>query len=134
MTVRITPGAILRMSYPLMLAGIGRTLVEATDVAILAHYGVTEAGAVALADSIYEVLLVLVLGLAGGLQIVLTRRAGQGSREGVGAAFAVGLRLMLAASLVVFLLVRLTAPLVTGLLVSDEDVRAAADAFLRVIV
>jgi putative MATE family efflux protein len=131
--VRIESLAILRMSGPLMLAGVGQTLVDATDVAILAHYGVTEAAAVALADGIYEVLLVLVLGLAAGLQIVLARRAGQGSREAVGAAFAAGLRLMLGAALAVFLLVRLTAPLATAWLVSDGDVRAATDAFLRVI-
>jgi MATE family, multidrug efflux pump len=134
MTVRITSGAILRMSYPLMLAGVGHTLVDATDVAILAHYGVTEAGAVALADALYEVLLVLVLGLAGGLQIMLARRAGQGSREGVGAVFAVGLRMMLVAALLVFLLVRLSARPVTDWLVSDPGVGAATHAFLRLIV
>ena len=65
---------------------------------------------------------------------MLARRAGQGSRAGVGAAFAVGLRLMLAACLVVFLLVRLAGPFVTDFLVSTDAVRTATDAFLRVIV
>ena len=133
MSVRITPGAILRMSYPLMLAGVGQTLVDATDVAILAHYGVTEAAAVAVADATYEVMLVLVLGLVAGLQIVLSRRAGQGSHADVGAVFRTGLRLLLLSALVVFGLVRLAAPIVTDLFVSAENVRAQADAFLRLI-
>jgi putative MATE family efflux protein len=134
MKALITPGAIWRVSYPLILAGVGETLIDATDVAILAHYGVTEAGAVALADAIYETFLVLVLGLLAGLQVVLARRAGQGSQAAVGAAFRAGLRLLLMASVVVFLLVRVAGPQMTGLLVSSDRVREAADVFLRVIV
>src|SRR5262245_40758668 len=101
MRAPINTGAIWRLSYPLIFAGVSETLIDATDVAILAHYGVTEAGAVALADALYEACLVLVLGLAGGLQLVLARRAGQGSREGLGTAFRTGLRLMVVASFLV---------------------------------
>src|SRR5262245_5606502 len=134
MKALITPGAIWRVSYPLILAGVGETLIDATDVAILAHYGVTEAGAVAVADALYETFLVLVLGLLAGIQVVLARRAGQGSRAAVGTAFRTGLRLVLVAAALVFVLVRLAGPFLTGLFVSAEPVRAAADAFLRVIV
>ena len=134
MKAHISSGAIWRASYPLMLAGVGETLIDATDVAFLAHYGVTEAGAVALADAIYETLLVLVLGLVSGIQVVLARRVGQGSREGVGAAFRAGLRLLLLASALVFGLVSVAGPRLTALLVSSDGVRAAADTFLRVIV
>src|SRR5262245_8586990 len=133
MKAHVTADAIWRVSYPLIFAGVGETLIDVTDVTILAHYGVTEVGAVALADAIHEAFLVLVLGLAAGIQIVLARRVGQGSREGIGAAFRVGLRMMAASALLVFLLVRFAGPRITELLVASDGVRIGASIYLRVV-
>ncbi len=134
MKVGLTYGSIWRVSYPVILAGVGQAVLEATDVAFLAHYGVVEAGAVAIADSIYELLLVGALGLIDGIQVVLARRAGRGSTAGVGAVFRQGCRLLLLASLAVFLLVKVAVPPCLGLAVSSAPVREAADAFLQVVV
>ncbi len=134
MRARITTGGIWGLAYPIILAGVGETLVDVIDVAFLAHYGVIEAGAVALADALYETVLVLVLGLIEGSQVLLARRAGQGSPREVGAVFRQSARLLALAALLVFAVVRALGPFVTSAAISSPEVRAAADDFLRVIV
>src|SRR5688572_26255192 len=125
--------ALLRLAWPLALAGLGETLIDLIDLAFLAHYGLVEAGAIAVGDAIYETLLILVLGLLEGLQVVLGRRAGEGSSAGIGLTFRMGLRLLLVAALVVFVAARLVAPPLLGLLVESPAVEAAAGDFVRVI-
>lgn len=125
--------ALWKLAWPLALAGLGETLIDLIDLAFLAHYGVVEAGAVALGDAVYETLLIVVLGALEGLQVVLARRAGEGSTAGIGRTFRFGLRVMLVASVLVFLAARLVAPPLLGLVVESEDVLEAAGAFVHVI-
>lgn len=84
------------VSYPLILAGMGESVVEATDTLLLAHYGVVELGAIGLAGSIYNVAMFLPLGLVDGIQIMVSRRVGEGQAFHVGRAFNQGLYLLAA--------------------------------------
>ena len=78
MKVRITSGSLWAISFPIMIAGVSETVVDVTDAIFLGHYGITELGAVALADSIYLMLVVFAIGLADGMQVLIARRAGEG--------------------------------------------------------
>ncbi len=135
MRVRPTSRAIWAVSFPLIVVGVFETVVEITDTIFLGRYGVTELGAVGLADAIYEMLVVAAVGLVDGMQVVMSRRAGRGSARGVGRAFNQGLYLLALAALAIFAAVRWGGPLMTAAFVppGDVEVRRAADGFLRVV-
>jgi putative MATE family efflux protein len=134
MTLRPTPSTLMSISVPLIVAGLGETLIDVTDTLFLAAYGTLELGAVAIADSLYEVLVMGSIGLAQGCQLMVARRAGEGRAEEAGRTFQAALLAMLLAALGVFAAVLLLGPHVTRWFVGDDAVRDAADGFLRLIV
>ena len=94
MKVRTTSGSLWAISFPIMIAGVSETIIDVTDAIFLGHYGITELGAVALADAIYMTLVVFTVGLADGIQVIVARRAGEGKREEIGRTFGQGLYLL----------------------------------------
>jgi putative MATE family efflux protein len=133
MKLQISSRTIWAISLPLIIAGANETIVEVTDTIFLAHFGTIELGAVALAAAIYEVVSFVTFGLGDGIQIICARRAGQANERGVGDAFNHGTVLLLATSLILFLIIKFASPYATAWILSSSDVRAAVDAFLGVI-
>src|SRR5213595_3490879 len=82
---------VWKVSLPVILAGASENLLHLIDTIFLARVGVTELGALAIADSVLLVFLVMPLGLAEAMQILASRRAGQRRPDAVGAAFNQGL-------------------------------------------
>jgi len=132
MRIRPTSESIWRVSYPLMIAGVSETIVDVTDAIFLGHYGVVELGAVGLADAIYGLLLVAVIGLGDGIQVMLARRAGQGNARAVGAVFNQGIYLLVLASVAVFALVRFASPWLTAAFCSSPEVESAVNDYLSI--
>src|SRR5207244_4120443 len=108
-------------------------IVHVTDTAFLARVGVAELGAIALADTIYELATVPMVALVDGIQILTSRRAGQRRDEALGETFNLGLALLTVVSLVLTLGLRVAAPRLTGVVVASKDVRIAVEAFLPVV-
>jgi putative MATE family efflux protein len=123
---------IWRVSYPLILAGMGESVVEVTDAVFLAHYGIVELGAIGLAGTIYSIAMFIPLGLVDGIQITVGRRVGEGHAAGVGRAFNQGLVLLAVSALVMLVLIKLLVPPVTGLLLTSPAVQAAVDDYLQI--
>ncbi len=132
MRIRPTSRTIWAVSLPLIAVGVSHTIVEVTDTIFLGRYGLTELGAVGLADAIYLMLLVATAGLADGMQVLMSRGAGRGSARAVGRAFNQGLYLLGLAAIVIFAAVRWGGPLLTAAFVGDPEVRRAVDGYLRV--
>src|SRR5438445_12860095 len=87
---------VWKVSLPVILAGASENLLHLIDTIFLARVGVAEVGALAIADSVLLLFLVLPVGLAEAIQILALRCAGQRRPDAVGAAsnqsfFAVGL-------------------------------------------
>jgi putative MATE family efflux protein len=120
------------VSYPLIIAGISETVVDVTDTVFLAHYGMTELGAIALADAIYALALFMTLGLVDGIQISIGRRAGEGRPQQIGAVFNQGLSLLLIAAVLLILAIKFLVPLVTGALFASEAIHVAVDDYLQI--
>src|SRR5881397_4152591 len=78
---------IWKVSIPIIFVEATETLDHLIDTIFLARVGVTELGAIAVADSILFLFLVSPLALVDGIQILTARRAGQRRPEAVGAAF-----------------------------------------------
>src|SRR5215510_1194935 len=92
--------ALWRVSLPIMFAGVSEIVLHVTNTIFLARVGVTELAAIAVADSIWQLFLVVPLGLVDGIQILTARHVGRGRPWAVGAVFRQGLLLLLAVSVV----------------------------------
>src|SRR5437773_261877 len=135
--MRSSGGALSRLvravSVPLLFAEVSEIVVHVTDTVFLARVGTVEVGAIALADSLLEVAVVLTVGLIEGIQILFARRVGEGRDRAAGDVFNLGLLLLTLVSLALTALLLVAARPLTALLVTSPDVGAAVVAFLRVI-
>src|SRR5919198_3513125 len=98
MTTGSLSRVVWRISLPIILAQANETILHLIDTAFLARVGVTELGAIAVADSVLLLFLVLPIGLVGGIQILAGRRAGEKRPDELGAIFNQGLALVLMVS------------------------------------
>src|SRR5438067_13892939 len=78
---------VWKVSLPVILAGASENLLHLIDTIFLARVGVAEVGALAIADSVVLLFLVLPVGLAEAIRILGCGRAGQRRPDVVGAAF-----------------------------------------------
>lgn len=132
MTFSPTYRSIWGISFPIIIAGIGETIVDITDTIFLARYGVTELAAVGLADTIYGVALFLSLGLVDGIQIIIGRRAGQEQQKEIGLVFNQGIYLLTLASIALVLFMLLVVLPSISTLFASEDVHDAVNKYLQI--
>jgi putative MATE family efflux protein len=121
------------VSIPIIFASISETVIHVTDTMFLARVGTVEVGALALADTILEIWIVLTVGLVDGLQVLLARRVGQGRDEAVGEVFNLGLALLTVVSVALTASLLIATPFLTAWLVRSAPVGAAVDVFLDVM-
>jgi len=120
-------------SLPIIFAGLSETIIHVTDTIFLARVGVVEAGAIALADTILEMCMVLTLGVVEGIQILVARRLGEGRVRAAGQTFNQGLLVLTAASLVLTSFVLQLAAPVSGMVVTSAQVGGAVADFLQIM-
>jgi MATE family multidrug resistance protein len=132
MTAHTLAGRIWAVSVPIIFAELSETVLHVTDTIFLARVGTAELAALALADSILELWIVLAIGLAEAMQVIIARRAGQHRERAIGNTFNQGLLLIAVVSLLLTAALKLAAPHLTGQIVQSQDVAAATDAFLQI--
>jgi len=125
--------ALWAISVPIIFATLSETIAHLTDTILLARVGVVEVGAVGLADSLLEIVIVLTAGVIDGIQILVARRIGEGRDREVGRTFNQGLLLLTGVSLALTILLLLLAAPLARVLISTPDVGAAVEAFLRIV-
>src|SRR5256886_9511789 len=123
---------VWRVSLPIIFAQTSEAVLHVIDTIFLARVGVTELGAIAVADSMLLIFLVGPLALVDGMQIVTARRAGQRRPEALGAAFNQGFVLMLVVCAASTVALKVVSPLLAGWFVESEDVGVAVDGFLQI--
>jgi multidrug resistance protein, MATE family len=121
------------LAYPLIVLGIGETVVEVTDTVFLAHYGLIELAAIGLAAAIYSLAMFAPLGLVDGIQVVIGRRAGQGRDADIGRVFNQGLYLLTLAAVALILVIKFPLPLLTREVFASAEVHANVDAYLQIV-
>lgn len=132
MKIKVTSRTIWSVSFPIIIAGVGEKIVEITDTIFLSRYGLVELGAIGLADSMYELVIFLTVGLTGGLQIMIARRAGEGFDREIGRVFNHGMYLLLVVSVVLTAGLRLASSQITDIVTSSEQIGKAVDDFLQI--
>jgi putative MATE family efflux protein len=123
---------IWAVSLPLLLVYLGDTVVHVVDTAFLGRVGTTELAALALVYTLFEVVMVPVIGLADGMQIVIARRVGQDRDDLAAATFLGGMLLILVVSVALAVGLHAGAPAIGDVLAGDRGVAAAAGDFLRI--
>jgi multidrug resistance protein, MATE family len=123
---------VWRVSLPIILAQASETLLHLIDTIFLARVGVTELGALAVADSVVLLFLVVPLALVDGIQILTARRAGQRRPEAVGAVFNQGFALVLGVCVASTAALKLLSPLAVPWFVESESVGAAVGDFVQI--
>ena len=114
------------IAYPIILGSVAQNIINVTDTAFLGHVGEVELGASALGGMFYFVLIMLGLGFGTGMQIIMSRRFGEGNSHALGRTFAHGNYFMLPLSLVSFLfMLFLSGPVLSLLIQSDNIYRAS---------
>ncbi len=131
-TFQPTYKKILGISFPIIIAGFSETVVDVTDTIFLAHYGMTELAAVGLAATIYGVALFLTMGLVDGIQIVISRRAGENRFTAIGEVFNQGVYLLTLASIMMILFIIFAVPMVTIDLLASENIHNEVNAYLQI--
>src|SRR6185369_11910089 len=78
---------VWKVSLPIILVEATETFDHLIDTLFLARVGITELGAIAVADSVMLLFLILPLALVDGMQILTARRVGQRRPDAVGTVF-----------------------------------------------
>ena len=132
MTTGSLSRVVWKISFPIILAQANETILHLIDTAFLARVGVTELGAIAVADSVLLLFLVLPIGLADGIQILAARRAGQRRPEAIGVLFIQGLVLVVVVCIASTAARKLVWPTVGSWFVESDAVNAAVNGFLQI--
>ncbi|MBK9292609.1 MAG: MATE family efflux transporter [Bacteroidetes bacterium] len=126
MTADISYKRIWSIAYPIILGSVAQNVINVTDTAFLGHVGEVELGASALGGMFYFVLIMLGLGFGTGMQIIMSRRHGEGNAHELGRTFAHGNYFMLPLAVVSFLVMLLfSRPLLSLLIQSDKIYEAS---------
>ena len=125
-------GRILQVAMPLVLGGIGQTVINATDTAFLGHMPNPEVaiGASAIGGLFYVTFFMLALGFAIGLQIVVARLDGEGKKLGIGPVIDHGVYFLAALAVLLFLILKIFGAILVGWFVQSEAIRQATVEFL----
>lgn len=103
---------VWKVSLPVILAAASENFLHLVDTLFLARVGVAELGAIAIADSVLLLSLVIPLSFVESLQILASRSAGQRRPAAVGAVFNAGFLAVLVISVVTSVALKFLWPLV----------------------
>lgn len=123
---------VWRVSIPIIFAQASETILHLIDALYLARVGVTELGALAIADSMLALFLVVPLAVVDGIQVLTARRSGQRRPDAVGAAFNQGFAYVLLICIASVIALKLASPLVAALFVESDAVGDAVDDYLQI--
>src|SRR5438552_5950812 len=123
---------VWKVSLPIIFIEATETLDHLIDTLFLARVGVTELGAIAVADTVMLLFLILPLSLVDGIQILTARRVGQRRPDAVGAIFNQGLLIVMGLSVVSMVALKLASPLIVEWFVESNAVGNAVDSYLQI--
>ena len=123
---------VWKVSLPIILIEATETFDHLIDTLFLARVGITELGAIAVADSVMLLFLIPPLCLVDGIQILTARRLGQRRPDQVGSVFNQGLLITMFLCGVAMFALKLFSPIVANWLVDSAAVGKAVNSYLQV--
>jgi putative MATE family efflux protein len=123
---------VWKLSLPIIIVEAMETFDHLIDTLFLSLVGVTELGALAVADSLMLLFLIMPLAVVDGLQILTARRLGQRQRKEAGAVFNQGLVLVILLGVLATGILKLFSPIVAMYLVEMNAVGVAVNSYLQI--
>jgi putative MATE family efflux protein len=119
------------LTWPLIISGIGQTLINVTDTFFLGRLGETALGASAISGLYYATFLMLSLGLGSGSQILIARYNGENNPDYIKLFFNQSNLLQLLLSVLLTLFCYFSYETILKLIVSSVEVTNASIDFLK---
>jgi putative MATE family efflux protein len=123
---------VWQVSLPIIMVEATETLDHLIDTLFLARVGITELGAIAVADTVMLLFMILPLSLVDAMQILTARRVGQRRPDAVGAIFNQALLITMMLCLTCVVALKFFSPVVANWIVESEPVGAAVDGYLQI--
>src|SRR5438045_2689987 len=89
--VRRELGELVRLALPIVASRVGMMTMGLVDVLVVSHYSTRELGYQALGWAPTAVIMVTAVGLLSGVQVIASRRIGEGRPRETGQVFQLGL-------------------------------------------
>jgi len=131
MASKLLSRVVWKVSLPIIFIEATETLDHLIDTLFLARVGATELGALAVADALLLIFLILPLALVDGIQILTARRIGENRPGAAGTAFNQGLAMVLILGVVATVLLKVLSPVVAFWVVESEPVGEAVNSYLQ---
>lgn len=128
--MRYTNKEILKITFPVLICLLMEQLIGLTDTAYLGRVGEAELGASALAGIFYLMIFMLGFGFSIGAQILIARRNGEKQYAKIGPLFMQSTAFLMIMALVLFVLTKMFAGRIMGVLIESPNVRTAAVEYL----
>jgi putative MATE family efflux protein len=122
---------VWQVSLPIIMVEATETLDHLIDTLFLARVGITELGAIAVADTVMLLFMILPLSMVDAMQILTARRVGQRRPDAVGAVFNQSLVITLVLCLGSLVALKLFSPVVANWVVESDAVGEAVNGYLQ---
>lgn len=118
------------VSYPIMIGNIAQTVINITDSIFLGKVSQVVFDASAIAGLLYFVLSMVGFAFSIGTQILIARKAGENKDSAIGEIFDNSIYLLLAISVLLFILVEYVCPILLNHTLHSKPIAAASNEYL----
>ena len=122
---------IMKVTGPLVIAGIAMNLVGVIDIMLVASLGEAQVGGTGNGQILYALLFVIGMGFTSGMQIIIGRRNGEHSYASIGSLFYQGFYFVLAFAAVLFIFIQLFIPSILTSLFDSVNVVEYATVYMK---
>lgn len=121
---------IITIAYPIMLGSLGQNIISLIDTGFLGRVGQVELGAGALAGIFYFVLFMVGYAFNNGMQIIISRRMGEGKKSEVGNIVDHEFYLLIFIAILEFVFLYFLSPVILARFIQSKEILNATVAFL----
>ena len=122
---------ILKVTGPLVIAGVAMNLVGVIDIMLVAGLGEAQVGGTGNGQILYALLFVIGMGFTSGMQIIIGRRNGEHSYTSIGSLFYQGFYFVLAFAAILFAFIQLFIPSILTSLFDSVNVVEYATVYMK---
>ncbi|GDX52111.1 MATE family efflux transporter [Bacteroidota bacterium] len=121
---------IITIAYPIMLGSLGQNIINLIDTGFLGRVGQVELGAGALAGIFYFVMFMVGYAFNNGMQIIISRRMGEGKKSEVGNIVDHEFYLLIFIAVLEFVFLYFLSPVILAQFIQSKEILNATITFL----
>ncbi len=121
---------IITIAYPIMLGSLGQNIINLIDTGFLGRVGQVELGAGALAGIFYFVMFMVGYAFNNGMQIIISRRMGEGKQSEVGNIVDHEFYLLFFIAIIEFVFLFFLSPIILAQFIQSKEILNATVIFL----